>query len=96
MSRAIKPEEEAKRLVPLRDSQGFMAFKVRIGKVNGHDEDQWPGRTEALILAVRKALGAKIAILADGNSCFSPPKAIRVGRILEEHDFGHFEEPCPY
>jgi len=96
MSRTIKPEEEAHRLAQLRDSQGFMAFKVRIGKVNGHDEDQWPGRTEALIPAVRKALGAGVTILADGNSCFTPPKAIKVGRILEEHNFGHFEEPCPY
>jgi L-alanine-DL-glutamate epimerase-like enolase superfamily enzyme len=64
--------------------------------VNGHDADEWPGRTEALIPAVRKALGAGIRILADGNSCFTPPKAIQMGRILEEHDFGHFEEPCPY
>jgi L-alanine-DL-glutamate epimerase-like enolase superfamily enzyme len=96
MSRTIKPEEEAHRLAQLRDGQGFMAFKVRIGKVNGHDEDQWPGRTEELIPAVRKALGAGVTILADGNSCFTPPKAIKVGRILEEHNFGHFEEPCPY
>lgn len=96
MSRTIKPEEEAQRLLRLRDSQGFMAFKVRLGKVNGHDEDQWPGRTEALIPAVRKALGAGVTFLGDGNSCFTPPKAIQVGRMLEQHDFGHFEEPCPY
>jgi L-alanine-DL-glutamate epimerase-like enolase superfamily enzyme len=96
MSRAIKPEEEARRLMQLRDNQGFMAFKVRIGKVNGHDADEWPGRTETLIPLVRKTLGSGIRILADGNSCFTPPKAIQMGRILEEHDFGHFEEPCPY
>jgi L-alanine-DL-glutamate epimerase-like enolase superfamily enzyme len=96
MSRTIKPEEEARRLAQLRDGQGFMAFKVRIGKVNGHAEDQWPGRTEALIPAVRKALGAGVTILANGNSCFTPPKAIKVDRLLEEHNLGHFEEPCPY
>ncbi len=96
MSRAIKPDEEARRLVQLRDKKGFKAFKVRIGKVNGHDEDQWPGRTEALIPAVRKALGDGVTVLADGNSCYTPPKAIQIGRILESYNYGHFEEPCPY
>jgi L-alanine-DL-glutamate epimerase-like enolase superfamily enzyme len=96
MSRTIKPEEEAARLARLRDEKGFGAFKVRIGKVCGHDQDQWPGRTEALIPAMRKALGDKVTILADANSCFTPPKAIQVGKILEEHNFSHFEEPCPY
>jgi L-alanine-DL-glutamate epimerase-like enolase superfamily enzyme len=96
MSRTIKPEEEARRLAQLRDSQGFRAFKIRLGKVNGHDEDQWPGRTEALVSAVRKAVGDGVTLLADGNSCYTPAKAIRVGRMLEDHNFGHFEEPCPY
>jgi L-alanine-DL-glutamate epimerase-like enolase superfamily enzyme len=96
MSRTITPEEEAKRLIRLRDGKGFRAFKVRIGKVCGHDNDQWPGRTEALIPAVRKAVGDGIALLADGNSCYSPSKAIGVGRMLEDHGFVHFEEPCPY
>ena len=96
MSRAITPKEEARRLVGLRDTLGFNAFKVRVGKVNGRDQDEWPGRTEELIPTVRKALGLDVDILADGNSCYSPPEAIRVGRILEDYNFGHFEEPCPY
>jgi L-alanine-DL-glutamate epimerase-like enolase superfamily enzyme len=96
MSRSIKPEEEAARLARLRDEKGFGAFKVRIGRVCGHDQDQWPGRTEALIPAVRKGVGDKVAILADANSCYMPPKAIQVGKMLEEYNFVHFEEPCPY
>ena len=32
----------------------------------------------------------------DGNSGFSPQRAIEVGRLLEDHGVGHFEEPCPY
>ncbi len=96
MSRTIKPEDEARRLVQLRDSRGFRAFKVRIGKVCGHDQDQWPGRTEALIPAVHRELGDKVLLKADGNSCYTPPKAILVGRTLEDHGFSHFEEPCPY
>ncbi|HYK87455.1 MAG TPA: mandelate racemase/muconate lactonizing enzyme family protein [Acidobacteriota bacterium] len=96
MSRTIKPEDEASRLIQLRDSRGFQAFKIRVGKVCGRDQDQWPGRTEALIPAVRRAVGDKVALKADGNSCYTPPKAILVGRMLEANGYGHFEEPCPY
>jgi L-alanine-DL-glutamate epimerase-like enolase superfamily enzyme len=96
MSRAIKPDEEAARLLRLHGEKGFGAFKVRIGKVCGHDQDQWPGRTDALVPEVRKALGDNVTILADANSCYTPPKAIQVGKLLEEYNFGHFEEPCPY
>ena len=96
MSRSIQPADEGKRLARLRDEKGFRAFKVRVGKVCGHDQDEWPGRTEALIPAVRKAVGDGVAILADGNSCYTPKRAIQVGRLLEDHGCGHFEEPCPY
>ncbi len=96
MRRDIKPQEEAERLARLRDAKGFRAFKIRVGKVCGHDQDQWPGRTEALVPAVRKAVGDGVRLLADGNSCYTPKRAIEVGRLLEEHRFSHFEEPCPY
>jgi L-alanine-DL-glutamate epimerase-like enolase superfamily enzyme len=96
MSRTITPEDEAKRLVRLRDERGFRAFKVRVGKVNGRDEDQWPGRTEALLPVVRQAVGKDISLKADGNSCYTPPRAIEVGRLMEESGYDHFEEPCPY
>ncbi|NJN81211.1 MAG: mandelate racemase/muconate lactonizing enzyme family protein [Caldilineaceae bacterium] len=96
MRRDITPEAEAERLSRFCDSHGYRAFKIRVGKVAGHDEDQWPGRTEALIPTVRKAVGDDVTLLADGNSCYTPARAIEVGRLLEAHNFGHFEEPCPY
>lgn len=96
MRRDIQPADEAERLARLRDAQGFGAFKIRIGKVCGHDEDQWPGRTEALVPAVRAAVGDDVALLVDGNSCYTPERAIAVGRFLEQHGVCHFEEPCPY
>ncbi len=96
MRRDIKPEEEAGRLQRLKSLLGYRAFKIRIGKVCGHDEDQWPGRTEALVPAVRKAVGDDVTVLVDGNSCYTPRKAIEVGRMLEANKIGHFEEPCPY
>ena len=96
MKRDISPEDEAARFVALRDKHGFDAFKWRVGSECGRDVDEWPGRTEAVVPVVSKALGDGIDKLVDGNSCYSPTRAIEVGRILEENGIGHFEEPCPY
>ena len=96
MRRDISPEDEAERLRRLRDLHGFSAFKIRIGKECGHDEDEWPGRTEAVVSTVRRALGDDAALLVDANSCYTPVRAIEVGRMLESHGVVHFEEPCPW
>lgn len=96
MRRNITPEEEADRLVKLRDDFGYQAFKIRIGKQCGHNQDEWFGRTEALIPKVREAVGDEVALLADANSCYTPTKAIEIGRLLEANSYFHFEEPCPY
>ncbi len=96
MRRDIQPDDEAERLARLRDERGYGAFKIRIGSVCGHDRDQWPGRTEALVPTVREAVGDDVRLLVDGNSCYTPAKAIEVGRMLEDNAVCHFEEPCPY
>lgn len=96
MSRSITPEDEAARLARLRDEQGFSAFKIRVGKPAGHDCDAWPGRSEAIVPAVRQAVGDNVRLLVDANSCYTPPRAIEVGHMLEDHGVIHFEEPCPY
>ena len=96
MRRDITPEAEAERLARLRDRHGYDAFKIRLGSECGHDRDEWPGRTEAIVPAVRRALGDDAALLVDANSCYSPARAIEVGGMLEEHGVCHFEEPCPY
>jgi L-alanine-DL-glutamate epimerase-like enolase superfamily enzyme len=96
MRRDIEPAAEAERFVALRESHGFDAFKFRIGKECGHDEDEWPGRTEAVVAAVRAALGDDVDLLVDANSCYTPARAIEVGRMLEAYGVRHFEEPCPY
>jgi L-alanine-DL-glutamate epimerase-like enolase superfamily enzyme len=96
MRRDISPEDEAARLARLRDERGFKAFKVRVGSPTGHDRDASPGRTEKLIPAVRQAVGDHVQLLADGNSCYTPPKAVEVGRRMEDQHYFWFEEPCPY
>jgi L-alanine-DL-glutamate epimerase-like enolase superfamily enzyme len=96
MKRDITPEAEAQRLVRLRDEKGFDAFKWRVGAECGHDVDEWPGRTEAIIPLVSRALGHGVAKLVDANSGFSPRRAIEVGKMLESEGISHYEEPCPY
>jgi len=96
MRRDITPDDEAARFLRLRDAFGYDAFKFRVGRECGHDIDEWPGRTEAIVPAIRKALGDGAALLVDANSGFSPVRAIEVGRLLEQHGVCHFEEPCPY
>lgn len=96
MRRDISPEDEAVRLAKLVDEKGFTAVKVRVGSTYGFDTDVSPGRSVAVVREVRKRLGDDIEIMVDGNSCFSPPRAIELGRKLEEYSIFHFEEPCPY
>jgi len=92
----ITPEAEAERLKRLQGECGYKAFKFRVGKECGHDEDEWPGRTDAIVPQVRKALGDSAILLVDGNSGYTPKKAIAVGHMLQDHGVVHFEEPCPY
>jgi len=90
------PEEEVDYLLELIDETGAKAVKFRIGGRMSRNMDAMPGRTETLIPLSRKKLGDEIAIHADSNSSYDPPKAIEVGRMLEDIDAVYFEEPCPF
>lgn len=96
MKRDITPQDEAERFLCLRDRHGFDAFKFRVGAEFGHDVDEWPGRTEAIVPTIRRALGDKAELMVDANSGFSPKRAIEVGHLLQDHGISHYEEPCPY
>lgn len=96
MRRDIQPDDEARRLAGLVAAHGYKAVKVRVGSTYGFDQDQWPGRSEAVVATVRAALGDSVDIMVDGNSCFSASRAIELGRRLEAYRIFHFEEPCPY
>ncbi len=96
MKRDITPADEAIRFKRLRDEKGFDAFKFRLGAEVGRGQDEWPGRTEEIIPTIRRELGPDVDLLADANSCFAPPRAIEVGRLMEDNGLCHYEEPCPY
>lgn len=66
--------------------QGFRAIKMKIGLGDLRAD-------AARVAAVRRAIGPDIKLAVDANHCFSVPNAIRLGRMLEEHDILWFEEP---
>ena len=61
---------------------------------NNHESP--PLRSETLIPLVRKELGDEMTLYADSNSSYDVENAIRIGRMMEAHDYAFFEEPCPF
>jgi L-alanine-DL-glutamate epimerase-like enolase superfamily enzyme len=96
MSRSIKPEDELNRFLKMQDEKGIKFYKFRIGTSNGRNKDAWEGRTEDMIKTIGKALSESCSLKADGNSCYTPDKAIEIGKLLQEYYIKQFEEPCPY
>ena len=68
-------------------AEGFKAVKLKVGF--GIEEDA------AATRAVRKAIGPGVALMVDANHAYDTVGAIRLGRTIEEHDIGWFEEPVP-
>jgi L-alanine-DL-glutamate epimerase-like enolase superfamily enzyme len=94
--RDTTPQREVEYLLRLVEKTGAKAVKFRVGGRMSRNADALPGRTEQLIHLSRKRLGEKIAIHADANSSYDPPRAIEIGRMLEEIRAVYFEEPCPF
>jgi L-alanine-DL-glutamate epimerase-like enolase superfamily enzyme len=94
--RDTTPPQEVEYLRGLVEKTGAKALKFRVGGRMNRNLDAMPGRTEGLIPLVRKAFGDKMFLHADANSSYDPPKAIEVGRMLEDYGAIHYEEPCPF
>ena len=67
---------------------GASAIKFRVGGMLSNNRDSVPGRSEALIPMVREAFGDHMTIYADSNSSYDANNAIRLGRMMQEHDYG--------
>ena len=68
-------------------AEGFKAVKLKVGF--GVEEDA------AVTRAVREAIGPGVALMVDANHAYDATAAIRLGRMIEPHDIGWFEEPVP-
>lgn len=94
MRRDIAADEEAERMVRLRDAHGFRAFKGKVGPRRGGTAD--PARTPAVIAGLRHRLGDGAILVADANGSYAPVEALPVARQLADHGYAAFEEPCPH
>lgn len=95
-NRGNKPEEEIAYLQKLVAGSGVRAVKFRLGGRMSRNADSLPGRTETLIPLVRRTFGDAFTLYADSNSSYDVPNAIRIGRMMEEHRYAFYEEPCPF
>ena len=96
MKRDISASDEADRFKMLFQEKGINAFKFRIGAECGRGLDEWEGRTEDIVKTINKSLDSSVIKLVDANSCYSATQAIEIGKLLEDNNVTHFEEPCPY
>ncbi len=95
-NRDTTPEQEVAILVKGVERTGAKAVKFKVGGRMSNNADSMPGRTEGMIRLVRKTLGDKITIYADANGSYDAPKAIEIGKLLQDHGINMFEEPCPF
>jgi L-alanine-DL-glutamate epimerase-like enolase superfamily enzyme len=96
-----KSVEESLELIK-RDVAEYQAHAVKI-KVGGlmfmtkdHKAIGPPGRTEKMIPLIRKTFGDDMFLYADANGFYSVAEAVRVGKMLEEFNYGFFEEPVHF
>lgn len=93
--RGNKPEDEISYLKRITEPIGAKALKFRLGARMRFDE-QSTKRDVELIPLVRKTFGDDFTIYADANGSYDIPMSIKIGRMMEEHKYGFFEEPCPF
>lgn len=93
-----KPVEESLELIK-RDVAEYNAhaLKIKVGGLMFMTRDinavGPKGRTERMIPLIRETFGDEMTLYADANGFYSVDEAIRVGRLLEEYNYGFFEEP---
>ena len=96
-----KPVEESLELIK-RDVAEYNAhaLKIKVGGLMFMTKDinavGPKGRTEQMIPLIRKTFGDDMALYADSNGFYSVDEAIRVGKLLEEYNYGFFEEPVMF
>lgn len=74
---------------------GAKAVKFKLGARMAETEAS-TARDRKLIPMVRAAFGPEMVLYADANGSFGVDSAIAMGRLLQEHDYGFFEEPVPW
>jgi L-alanine-DL-glutamate epimerase-like enolase superfamily enzyme len=95
-NRGNTPEAEVEYLQKLVAGSGVKALKFRLGGRMSRNADDPPGRTEKLIPLARRAFGPGMTLYGDANSSYDVAHAVPIGRLMEEHGYGFYEEPCEF
>ncbi len=74
----------------------YEAVKLKVGGRMSNNQDCLPGRTEQLVPLARKRLGDNMHLLVDANGSYDAKRGIEVGKLLQDHGYDFFEEPCPW
>ncbi|CAN5286462.1 hypothetical protein BH23BAC1_BH23BAC1_41370 [soil metagenome] len=76
------------------------ALKIKVGGLMFMTDDIHAvgpeGRTETMIPLIRETFGDEMVLYADANGFYLVEEAIRVGKLLEEYNYGYFEEPVTF
>jgi L-alanine-DL-glutamate epimerase-like enolase superfamily enzyme len=76
------------------------ALKIKVGYLMFMTRDMYAtgpiGKTERLIPMIREIFGSDMALYADANGYYDVDEAIRVGKLLQENNYGYFEEPVRF
>ncbi len=93
--RDITGEEVLKHLQQEVSASKTKALKFKVGGRMSHPE--FPaGRSEQLIPMIRKIFGDDFHLFADSNGSYDAKEAIRIGKLLQEYKYEHYEEPVPF
>ncbi|MBI2872691.1 MAG: mandelate racemase/muconate lactonizing enzyme family protein [Chloroflexi bacterium] len=79
-------QEAASRFV----QQGFRAMKLRLGSEPSAEKEVERMRV------VREAVGPDVDVMVDINQTWTPHQAVRIGRMLEEHNLYWLEDPVDH
>jgi L-alanine-DL-glutamate epimerase-like enolase superfamily enzyme len=95
-NRGNTPEAEVEHLKKLVADSGAKALKFRLGGRMSRNADTPPARTEKLVPLVRKAFGNAFTLYGDANSSYDAAEGTRIGRLMEDHKYAFYEEPCEF
>ena len=93
--RYITPEETIDHLKQQLEKSQAKAIKFKLGGRMSHPETP-VGRSEKLIPLARKTFGDDMFICADSNGSYDVAEAIKIGKIMQEHNYAFYEEPVPF
>ncbi len=98
--RELPLEEHVERIRKAVAQYDARALKIKVGCLMFMTTNMYAtgpvGKTERLIPLLREIYGSDMALYADANGYYDVDEAIRIGRLLEENQYGYFEEPVMY